>query len=846
MRENAKKKGIKSKVTNLVLLISLAAILVVTTIAIAGMLMMRVNTISISSELGSQAGGGSTQALEQQALNQLVSLTKSKAVYADAKLSAVMDQVMIIADAAADIYNDIDNYSDSPVNAPKASNEGIVTSQLLWAQDADLGDMPKLGNISVLLDAVVNNHDNVFCAEVGTEDGYIIVSDESSASKAGLTDFDPRLRSWYTNAKAQGGLTWSDLVEDGYGRGLGIVCASPIYDKGGKMRGVAGVSMLLTELSDTITNEDLGSTAFTFAINSRGDTVIMPGLTKISDSINLLDADNPELREMARRMVNGETGFAEITFFDEEVYAAYSPLTSIDWSICTVIGVDEILQLALHNDEQIINYTEAAAKQIDDSIMVMIIALLFFILIAVVLIFLFSSVFSKWLTKPIVSLTEAVLDYGGNDELVYRSEIFTGDEIQELSETFESVTERIAGYIENITNITAEKERIGAELDVAAKIQLSALPRVFPAFPERTEFDIYATMTPAKQVGGDFYDFFLVDDDHLAVVIADVSGNGIPAAMFMMMAKTYIKTNACIGMKPKDVFAAANNSLCENNDAEMFVTAFMGILEISTGKLTYANAGHNPPLIKRGNGGFEWLKVRAHFVLGGMEDVRYTESELYLGKGDMLFLYTDGVNEAEDENEEFYGNIRLEQALNELRDASPKALIDALMKRLDIFVKDAEQTDDIAMTALQYFPPKRDEIFEMILPADKDNLQALLDKVDVLLEKQGCSPKAQYQINVCIEEIFVNIASYAYGGKAGPVKVRCKFRAADDGSRQAVFTFRDQGMPYNPLNRDDPDITLDAEEREIGGLGVFMTQKMMDKTEYKYKGENIVRIFKTI
>lgn len=844
--KNTKKKGIKTKVTNLVLLISLSAICIVTGIALMSMLAMRVDTISISSDLGAHAADGSTQALEQQALSQLVSLTKSKTIYADARLGTILNQTMVISNAAADIYNSPDSYMENPALAPVASNEGTVTSQLLWADNADLGDMPKLGNLSVLLDATVNNHAGVFCAQLGTENGYIIVSDENSEAKAGLTNFDPRVRSWYTNAKEKGGLTWSDLVEDGYGRGLGIVCTNPVYDNSGRFRGVAGVSMLLSELSDTITNEELGSTSYAFAINSKGSTVIMPGLNKIADSINLLEAKDPALREMAQKMVNGETGVAKITLFEKEVYAAYAPLSSIDWSICTVIGVDEILQPALLNGEQITQYTKDAVDLIDQRIMLMIIVLLIVILAAVLLITLISAVFTRRITKPIVELTSAVRGFGDNDELVYKSELNTDDEIQELSETFESMTERLAGYIDNITRITSEKERIGAELDIAAKIQLSALPREFPAFPEKSEFDIYATMNPAKEVGGDFYDFFLVDDNHLAVVMADVSGKGIPAAMFMMMAKTQIKTNACIGMNPKDILAAANNSLCENNDAEMFVTAFVGILEISTGKFTYANAGHNPPLVRKGDGDFEWLKLRPGFVLGGMEGIRYTQAEMYFGMGDMLFMYTDGVSEAADRNEELYGNDRLEQALNSLKTASPKELIEDMMNRLEEFANGAEQADDITMTALQYFSKQQGEICEINLPADKEQLQVLLDKVDALLEQQDCSPKAQYQIDVCIEEIFVNIASYAYGGSSGPAKVQCEFRTTEDGIKQAVFTFRDQGVPYNPLNREDPDITLGAEDREIGGLGIFMTQKMMDKTEYEYKGENIFRMYKTI
>lgn len=839
-------KGIKYKVTRLVLIISLSAMLVVSVVSAVGMLTIRNRTATISNNLGTQAADGSKGALETLALNQLISLTQSKTIYADAKLDAVREQTLVISDMAADIYNNPDGYGETKVLPPSAENEGTVVSQLLWADDADLSDIDKVGNISNVLDSTAKRNGEVFCTEFGSENGYLIVSDTTSASKAGMTSFDPRTRSWYTDAKQNGTLTWSDLVEDGYGRGLGIVCTNPVYDKNGVFRGVAGISMVLTELSETITNEELGETSYAFAVDSSGSTVIMPGLETLDDRINLFEANDPALHEMAQKMVNGETGVARITLYGKEVYAAYAPLSSINWSICTVISVDEILQPALINNSEIEKYTEYAVKRIDSGMVVIISVLAGIILIAAVALTIISAVFAKRLTKPIEQLTASVSSLGGNDEIKYISQIKTADEIQVLSDTFEDMTERLSGYIANLTSVTAEKERIGAELDIAAKIQLSELPRQFPAFPDNTEFDIYALMTPAKEVGGDFYDYFLVDENHLAVVIADVSGKGIPAAMFMMIAKTHIKTHAGIGKSPADTLAAANNALCENNDAEMFVTAFMGILEISTGKFTYANAGHNPPLMRRANGNFEWLKVRPGFVLGGMPDIRYRQDELYFGKGDMFFMYTDGVTEATDKSLELYGNERLEQALNAHADLAPKQLVEEILSQLNEFSKNTEQADDITMTALQYFSPKNREQYEINLPAEKAQLQVLLDHVGELLEQHNCSPKAQYQIEVCIEEIFVNIASYAYGGKSGPARVMCEFRKNDDGTEQAVLTFYDDGVPYNPLNRETPDISLGAEDREIGGLGIFMTMKMMDKTEYEYKGENIFRMYKNI
>ena len=290
----------------------------------------------------------------------------------------------------------------------------------------------------------------------------------------------------------------------------------------------------------------------------------------------------------------------------------------------------------------------------------------------------------------------------GERSAISQLNIHTGDEIQALSEAIKTMELEINEYIQDLTSVTAEKERIGAELNVATQIQADMLPRIFPAFPERTEFDIYATMNPAKEVGGDFYDFFLVDDDHLAVVIADVSGKGVPAALFMVIAKTLIKNHAQNKDCPGDVFTQTNEQLCEGNDAGLFVTAWMGILEISTGKFTYVNAGHNPPLLRHADGSFEWLKSRPGFVLAGMEGVRYRENVMELAQGDTLYLYTDGVTEATNGAQELFGDDRLQNALNEQPDLPVDDLLHKIKNDIDSFVGEAEQFDDITMLGLKY------------------------------------------------------------------------------------------------------------------------------------------------
>ncbi|WP_300803646.1 PP2C family protein-serine/threonine phosphatase [uncultured Acetatifactor sp.] len=280
--------------------------------------------------------------------------------------------------------------------------------------------------------------------------------------------------------------------------------------------------------------------------------------------------------------------------------------------------------------------------------------------------------------------------------------IRTGDEIQTLSETLLKMERDINHYIDNLTKVTAEKERIGAELNVATQIQADMLPRIFPAFPGRQEFDIFATMNPAKEVGGDFYDFFLTDSDHLALVVADVSGKGIPAALFMVISKTLIKNQAQMGDSPAQILQAVNDQLCENNEAEMFVTVWLGILEISTGKLTAVNAGHEYPIMKKDGGEYEMLDDPHGFVMGVMPGMQYQEYEIWMHKGDSIYVYSDGAPDAVNAEEEQFERERLLASLNRVPGASPVELLGQVKGDIDRFVGEAAQFDDITMLCMRY------------------------------------------------------------------------------------------------------------------------------------------------
>ncbi len=282
------------------------------------------------------------------------------------------------------------------------------------------------------------------------------------------------------------------------------------------------------------------------------------------------------------------------------------------------------------------------------------------------------------------------------------SKVNSKNEIGELTKDIIELTEEIDDYVDEIETITSEKQRIESELDMARRIQLSMMPNVFPPFPERKEFYLHAYVEPAREVGGDFYDYFFIDDDHLCLVIADVSGKGVPAALFMMASKIILKSSAKQGKSPAEILAATNREVCENNPQDMFVTVWLGILELSTGKLTAVNAGHEYPAVKKAGGRFEIMKSKHGLFIGGMEDATYKEYELDLKPGDKIFVYTDGLPEATDSDGNMFGIERMTDALNVYSDEKPRAIIEGMSESVNRFVQDAEQFDDITMMCLEY------------------------------------------------------------------------------------------------------------------------------------------------
>ncbi len=464
-------------------------------------------------------------------------------------------------------------------------------------------------------------------------------------------------------------------------------------------------------------------------------------------------------------------------------------------------------------------------------------------IIVLIVLVVYGAYLGRFLILPVKRIaTEAqrFADEHTESESSLSTKIKSQNEIGQLARVVDSMELQVLSYIDSITRITKEKEQIEAELSIATEIQASMLPH---EFPKNKEFELFALMTPAKEVGGDFYDFFMIDSNHLALVMADVSGKGVPAALFMVIAKTLIKTRSQMGGTPSEILADVNRQLCEGNEADLFVTVWLGILEISSGHVVASNAGHEYPAIRKAGGEYELLKTQQSPAVATMKGMKFRQDEFDLKPGDIIYLYTDGVAEATNSSEELYGTDRMLEALNGTKNTSAEEILISMKKSVDDFTGEAPQFDDITMLCLRYFGGEK-ILKELTIEATVENLEQVLEFVDSQLEIHDCPPKIQMQIEVAVEELFVNIAHYAYNPVIGPATVQVEIQ---EKPLSVSITFIDNGVPYDPLAKADPDVTLSAEERDIGGLGIYMVKKSMDDIRYEYKdGKNILIIQKKL
>ena len=460
-------------------------------------------------------------------------------------------------------------------------------------------------------------------------------------------------------------------------------------------------------------------------------------------------------------------------------------------------------------------------------------AILFVILIIIcsVISTLLYAVLKSSIQKPIDKLIN-IANKISNGELDEHFEIDKPEEFVKLAATFDKMTK-------DIKNITKEKERINSELSFARQIQYSSLPNVFPPYPDRFEFDIYASMDAAKEVGGDFYDFYFLDEDRLMFLVADVSGKGVPAALFMMIVKSLITGMAQMFNNPERIAFEANKRLFDNNKEKYFVTALIGVLNTKTGELELVNCGHNPPLIKRNGEKAEYLQIESNIILGLFDNAKFNSHKVQLNKDDLIVMYTDGVTEAMNINEELYGESRLKESLDSIEENNVKNIAKKIKNSAFEFMENVPQSDDITILALKYNGEVKGFRYNCI--ADNKNYSALVKGLNEFCEKENLDIKTSQKLELVVEEIFANVASYAYPNGKGKFDIS----VLKDGN-VVTLKFEDEGIKYNPLENGDPNINLPTNERQIGGLGIYMVKNTVQSAEYIYEDNKNILILTLI
>jgi sigma-B regulation protein RsbU (phosphoserine phosphatase) len=829
------------------------------------------NTVLANSNiLGDSAAEVGAYALEVQLTEKIDRIAQDIALILDERFNRIENHTRMTADITGSIYTTRQGWSLKPLPRIIPGEIPPPEPYLYIVPGANFADIRAeaelVGNINEMLrqTTVVGG---IATSVVGGETGYIIAMD---ASPWPLMDFDPRNFNWYIGAKKAESLFWTDVYKDHRGRGPVIACSVPFYEQTGRgriLRGVAQSTVMLSDLSQIIDSTGVGRSGQLFLLNRSGIKIYSSSGAEISlgdggtvNGENFLDSSLPSLYSLGLSMTLGAAGMTELEMDGVPVYVAYAPVQTLGWSLGVAVPAQEISTSALLIENQIWKITDDTKAGMDRYILLLAGLIAFLLVVMLFGIGIFSVRFTRAITGPILALNEGVHEVAAGN-LEREVTVKTGDEIEQLAVSFNMMTSQLRKHIDEIARVSAERQRINTELDIATQIQMSMLPNVFPPFSGRkNEFDLYAEVHPAKEVGGDFYDFFFVDDDHFAVIVADVSGKGIPAALFMAISKTIIKNHVQSGEDPAHAMEIVNKQLCDNNIADMFVTAWLCIMEISSGRLVYINAGHNPPLLRHGDQDFIFLVSPPDLVLAGMDDTVYHCNEMQIEGGDMLFLYTDGIVEAENSSGGFYGKERLRVFLNANASQPLREMLPSLRSDIAAFANGAEQSDDITMLAICVCVGKRIQgcgrvcryssvadcngnqgcrTRSISLKAEIGSLEQLMAFIGSDLDAGACPGHIREQIELAAEEIFVNIINYAYveneSGGSGEADVACTLEPAAEGAK-ITLVFSDRGRPFNPLEYPEPDINLPLEKREKGGLGLLIVKKTMDKITYSREG----------
>ncbi len=609
--------------------------------------------------------------------------------------------------------------------------------------------------------------------------------------------------------------TWSEPYRGSTGVMM-VTYSAPIrlpHEDGAQFAGVVAIDIELGWLDQALAELPIGRHGYSLLMSHQGTYISHPIRSLIlNESIfSIAEArGDPALRAIGQRMISGKPGLVpwENWATDEPSWLAWHPLETIGWTMGTVVPKAEL-------------YAEIRRFTQQETLVG---------LLGLALLVAAVWLVARSITRPVRALNAAATTLAAGDLDAALPAPRGHDEVAELTAAFASMRDHLRRYIADLAVTTAARERMNGELRIAHDIQMDLVPKTFPAFPERDDLDLFAVMEPAREVGGDFYDFFMLDADRLVIAIGDVSGKGVPAALFMAVTRSFLRSAFRVDDDPGRALTRVNDDLAESNEACMFVTLFCAVVSLSDGWVAYANAGHNPPLIVT-PGGHAWIGKPFGPAAGALSGSFYASGGFQLFPESMLLLYTDGVTEAMNPVNQLYGNERLAERLETYHTLDCRDCLDALLVDIRVHADGTEQSDDITMLTLKRITPGTDREPDLTLDivSRTDDLNAALDQVEALLEERDSAPRLVYAVRLVMEELLTNTIKYGYDD-AALHRIRVAFTLGSP----ATLRIEDDGHPFDPTAQ-VPDVALDAPvaERPIGGLGLNMVRSQTASLTYR-------------
>lgn len=644
---------------------------------------------------------------------------------------------------------------------------------------------------------------------------------EIQSMQLGSDTYDYHYMDWYQIPKLLNKPYWSEPYYDTEGgEKMMTTYSRPLYDAEGKLYAILTADLSLEWLTDLVGGIKAFEHSYNLMVSRNASFIVHPNYDLILNETifsSTYGDNDASLKKMQEDMLQGKAGEVLRKMGNGRFFVFYSPVESTQWNVAIVCARRELYK--------------------DVKVLTALLIVLGVLALLLMIVLIHSGIRKE--VAPIEEFSDVAKKIAKGDFTVELPQINSQDELQELRDSFKYLQHSLVQYIDELKSTTANRERIESELRIAHAIQMGMIPKSFPAFPERSDLRLSANLIPAKEVGGDLYDFF-IRDEKLYFIIGDVSGKGIPASLVMAVTCRLFRSIASHLDKPEQIISSLNDSLSDGNESSMFCTAFLGILDLKSGQLDYCNAGHNAPLIVDCEGKVSPLGVEPNLPLGLFEEFPYVGQQCQIGKGQMLYLFTDGITEAENNDKQLFGDERVASMLTLNASHSPSQIVDTTIAEVQRHAAGAEQSDDITVMCIKYCNDMEKSI---ILANDIAEIGRLNEFIEEIGSAFALSPEVVFNLNLVLEEAVVNIINYAYP-KELHESIYLSAKLNED---SIVLVLTDTGKAFDPTEAPEADITLSAEERPIGGLGIFLIRQIMNEVKYeRIDGKNVLTLEKRL